>query len=214
MNNIFKLYKKNHEHAYFIYNIKKLKKNKIKRHIGEPKYTSTLIFTSLGCLVELFSVLIMIIFVVYVYFFLQESTITEKVVSSIVLIAIAIFIGFRIKKDFRYLKTFKAVNRETKPLTIDFDNKTIHNGADTYSFKDIEYIKAVSSSKNDLIDKNQSYIMQNSENSEVLLYLISKNKDNIFFMILHSSMIDSEEYKTIISYMEQELNISFINEYN
>ncbi len=214
MNNIFKLYKKNHEHAYFIYNIKKLRKNKIKRYVDGPKYTSTLIFTSLGCLVDLFSALIVIILVVSVYFFLQESTITEKIVSSIVLIAIAIFIGFRTRRDFRYLRTLKLVNRETKPLTIDFDNKTIYNGADSYSFEDIEYIKAISSSKNDLIDKNQSYIMQNNEKSNVLLYLISKNKDNIFFMILHSSMIDSEECKTITSYMEQELSIRFINEYN
>lgn len=130
---------------------------------------------------------------------------TEKIVVSIVGIPIVSFIGFRCRKDFRYLRTLKSVNKETKPLTIDFDNKTIYNGADSYSFEDIEYIKAVSSSRNDLIDKNQSYIIQNDEKSKVLLYLISKNKDSIFFMTLHSSMIDSEECKTIVSIWNRSL---------
>ncbi len=150
------------------------------------------------------------VFTIYEYY-MKSSSVNEKVIVFVVLSVFFMITLFITKRDYKFLRDFILVKKETSKLTIDFKTKEIYNGKNCYSFNDIVAIKTVYSDNNNLMDHNQSSLIQRDGSAKSLLYLITKNNESIYLIAVYPTVIEKMDYSTLISLLEKTFNAEYLD---
>ncbi len=214
MNEIYRNLKKFDEHKGEYYNLKK-NKNKIIRDCSNFMYYWELGETVFFLIVYIGSFLVVSIFWVWLLY-VELSGNTDLGGNEILIVSVFIILGlicltYCIIKNFKFLKCFILVKKETSKLTIDFKEKEIYNGKNCYSFNDIVAIKNVYSDNNNFIDFNQSSLIQHNGNVKSLLYLITKNNESIYLIAVYPTIIEEKDYLNLILLLEKTFNAEYLS---